>query len=194
MSENMTQLLAKLAAVTERAERAEAELKAALEQEPVVTLMLSHDGSDFDVFYELNNLKFDGMRMHLYASPIPAPAAPAPEIPDGDDFNGTTPHLIQCIEALVRMNDHGVLVPHGIGSHARTLLLASANRLRQQPAPSVPEEWREVMAELAADLQAACDAEHPHREHYPSVMRKYLNDMVIVERARALLKSVEVKK
>ena len=54
-------------------------------------------------------------------------------------------------------------------------------------APAVPAEWREVMAELAADLQAACDAEHPHRDQYPSVMRKYNNDMEIVEKARALL-------
>jgi len=60
------------------------------------------------------------------------------------------------------------------------------------PAPAVPEEWREVMAELAADLQAACDAEHPHRDQYPSVMRKYQNDMRIVGRARALLQSAPV--
>ena len=57
------------------------------------------------------------------------------------------------------------------------------------PDPAVPAEWREVMAELAADLQAACDAEHPHRDQYPSVMRKYNNDMEIVEKARALLQS-----
>jgi hypothetical protein len=57
--------------------------------------------------------------------------------------------------------------------------------------PAVPAEWREVMAELAADLQSACDAEHPHRDKYPSVMRKYNNDMEIVETARALLQSAE---
>ena len=62
------------------------------------------------------------------------------------------------------------------------------------PAPAVPAEWREVMAELAADLQSACDAEHPHRDQYPSVMRKYNNDMEIVEKARALLQSAEVTK
>ena len=59
------------------------------------------------------------------------------------------------------------------------------------PAPAVPAEWREVMAELAADLQSACDAEHPHRDQYPSVMRKYNNDMEIVEKARALLQSAD---
>lgn len=69
-------------------------------------------------------------------------------------------------------------------------------KLAQQAAtaPSVPAEWREVMAELTADVQAACDAEHPHRDQYPSVMRKYNNDMEIVEKARALLQSAEVKK
>lgn len=61
------------------------------------------------------------------------------------------------------------------------------------PAHAVPAEWREVMAELAADAQAACDAEHPHRDQYPSVMRKYNNDMEIVEKARALLQSAEVQ-
>jgi hypothetical protein len=88
----------------------------------------------------------------LYAAPVAAPAAPAvpaPEIPDGDDFNGTTPHMIQCIEALVSMSDRGVLAPHGLCGHARTLLLASANRLRQLPAPSVPEEWREFVKRTA---------------------------------------------
>ena len=61
------------------------------------------------------------------------------------------------------------------------------------PVPAVPEEWRKVMAELTADLQTACDAEHPHRDQYPSVMRRYNNDMEIVEKARALLQSAEVQ-
>lgn len=120
------------------------------------------------------------------------PAVPNDIIPEGDDFNGTTPHLIQCIESLVRLDAKGVLVPHGIGRDASKLLTAAANRLRQQ-APAVPAEWREVMAELAADLQSTCDAEHPHRDQYPSVMRKYNNDMEIVEKARALLQSAEVR-
>ncbi len=66
--------------------------------------------------------------------------------------------------------------------------------LYARPVPAtvaVPAEWREVMAELASDLQAACDAEHPHRDKYPSVMRKYQNDMDIVEKARALLQSLD---
>ena len=124
---------------------------------------------------------------------VAVPAVPNDIIPEGDDFNGTTPHLIQCIESLVRLDAKGVLVPHGIGRDASKLLTAAANRLRQQ-APAVPAEWREVMAELAADLQSTCDAEHPHRDQYPSVMRKYNNDMKIVEKARDLLQSAGAAK
>ena len=105
------------------------ELAKLAQQKPAATLILSRDGSDFEIFYDLKDLKFDGEKMRLYAAPVPAPAVPA--------------------------------------------------------------EWREVMAELAADLQSACDAEHPHRDQYPSVMRKYNNDMEIVEKARALLQSAD---
>lgn len=76
-------------------------------------------------------------------------AATALSVPDGDDFNGTTPHLIQCMEALVRLDADGVLVPHGIGRDASKLLSAAANRLQQQAAPSVPEEWREFVKRTA---------------------------------------------
>lgn len=203
-----------------QAERAEAELAKLREQEPIKYLYRVTDCFGHDVLRDDPRDATIIETVPLFAAPVPAvaaglpaigpyrdfipapaaitstsvlkePTVSAPSVPVGDDFNGTTPHMIQCIEALVSMNDSGVLAPHGIGGHARTLLIASANRLRQQAAPSVPEEWREVMAELAADLQAACDAEHPHRDLYPSVMRKYQNDMRIVERARALLQSAE---
>jgi len=105
------------------------ELARLAQQKPAATLILSRDGSDFEIFYDLKDLKFDGEKMRLYAAPVPAPA--------------------------------------------------------------VPLQWREVMAELAADLQAACDAEYPHRAQYQSVMRKYNNDMEIVEKARALLQSAD---
>jgi len=76
----------------------------------------------------------------------------------------------------------------------KTLLLASANRLRQQaapavPAPSVPEEWRKVMTELADDLSIELDMRYQSRSHYPSELRKYENEMQLVYRARALLQS-----
>ena len=46
-----------------------------------------------------------------------------------DTFKGDTLNLIDCIDALVEMSDKGVLVPHGLGGHARTLLCAAAIRL-----------------------------------------------------------------
>ena len=150
---------------TERAEAAEAELAKLAQQKPVVMLNLSHDGSDFEMFYDLSDLKFNSMRMPLYAAPVPAP------------HKGAT----HCDDCGLTWLDDGL------------------NPLRcpyckdPVPAPAVPAEWRKVMAELAADLQAACDAEHPHRDQYPSVMRKYNNDMEIVEKARALLQSAEVR-
>jgi hypothetical protein len=48
-----------------------------------------------------------------------------------DNFNGDAPHLMRCIEALLELDAKGALVPHGIGSHARDLLSASAMRLSE---------------------------------------------------------------
>ena len=124
---NVADLEIALKQQTERAEKAEAELASLRWQEPVATLLLSYDGADFEMYYDNNKLRFEGMSMKLYAA---AGAAPA-----------------------------------------------------------VPDDWREVMAELAADLQASIEAEHAYRDQYSSVMRKYQNDMRIVERARLLLQS-----
>ena len=56
--------------------------------------------------------------------------------------------------------------------------------------PAVPEEWREVMKELADDLAIEIDQDYPpERRAYPSEQRKYEGEMVIVNRARALLQS-----
>ena len=138
-----------------------------------------------------NSPEFEGIKT---APAVAVPAVQDDIIPDGDDFNGTTPHMIKCIESLVAMNDRGILVPHGLCGHSRTLLLASANRLRQQaapavPAPSVPEEWRKVMTELADDLSIELDMRYHSRSHYPSELRNYENEMQLVYRARALLQS-----
>ncbi len=47
-----------------------------------------------------------------------------------DNFNGDTPHLIRCIEALLKLDEEGALVPHRIPGHARTMLEAAAIRLK----------------------------------------------------------------
>ena len=60
----------------------------------------------------------------------------------------------------------------------------------QQAAPSVPEEWRRVMAELADDLAIEIDQNYPPESRvYPSEQRRYKGEMEIVNRARALLQS-----
>ncbi len=143
---------------------------------------------------------------------VAVPDVPNDIIPEGDDFNGTTPHLIQCIESLVRLDAKGVLVPHGIGRDAMhkgathcddcglTWLDDGLNPLGcpyckdAVPAPAVPKEWREVMTELADDLSIELDMRYQSRSHYPSELRKYENEMQPVYRARALLQSAEVAK
>ncbi len=55
---------------------------------------------------------------------------------------------------------------------------------------AVPEEWREVMTELADDLAIEIDQSYPpERRAYPSEQRRYEGEMAIVNRARALLQS-----
>lgn len=49
-----------------------------------------------------------------------------------DDFNGDTEHLVDCIDALLDLDDAKALVPHGLGgkgSHAYRLLCAARQRL-----------------------------------------------------------------
>jgi hypothetical protein len=50
-----------------------------------------------------------------------------------DEFCGDTPNLIECIRALIELDEAGVLVPHGIGGHARCLLSSAAARLADKP-------------------------------------------------------------
>lgn len=57
-------------------------------------------------------------------------------------------------------------------------------------APAVPEEWCEVMTELADDLAIEIDQSYPpERRAYPSEQRRYEREMEIVNRARAMLQS-----
>ena len=64
-----------------------------------------------------------------------------------DAFRGDAANLIESIVALVSLDRAGVLVPHGIGGHARSLLESAAIRLSQ------PDRT----AELEAALKVARD-------------------------------------
>ena len=72
---NVADLEIALKQQTERAEKAEAELASLRWQEPVATLLLSYDGADFEMYYDNNKLRFEGMSMKLYAAAGAAPAA-----------------------------------------------------------------------------------------------------------------------
>jgi hypothetical protein len=61
--------------IMERLEKAEAELESLRWQKPVATLVLSYDGADFEMYYDNNKLRFEGMSMKLYAAAGAAPAA-----------------------------------------------------------------------------------------------------------------------
>ncbi|WP_186140104.1 hypothetical protein [Burkholderia gladioli] len=65
-----------------------------------------------------------------------------------DDFRGDDANLISSIKALIELNDEGALVPHGIGSHARSLLSAAAVRLTSpRAAVPAPAGWKLVPIE-----------------------------------------------
>lgn len=92
-----------------------------------------------------------------------------------DDFNGDDAHLVRSIVALIELDAKGVLVPHGIGGHARGLLSAAGVRLATNAAPArhetlamarrvddrriagrdAPEDWALVFEVLAALLREA---------------------------------------
>ena len=46
-----------------------------------------------------------------------------------DEFRGDNTHLRECIRAIIEMSDEGIMIPHGLGGHARNLLAASYCRL-----------------------------------------------------------------
>ena len=75
-----------------------------------------------------------------------------------DTFRGDDSALIESIVALVSLDRAGVLVPHGIGGHARSLLESAAIRLSQ------PDRT----AELEAALKVARDA----LEHYAPMIKQ----------------------
>lgn len=52
--------------------------------------------------------------------------------PIEDTFRGNDERLCQCIEALIKLNDEDALVPHGVGGHAREMLVAAYHRLNDR--------------------------------------------------------------
>jgi len=78
------------------------------------------------------------------ASPPPVAEGEAQPVAR-DDFQGDNAKLIGCIEALLKLDARGALVPHGIGNHARDLLSAAAVRLAS-PRPAVSEALVEAAA------------------------------------------------
>ena len=65
----------KLSELAQKLGKAEAELESLRWQKPVATLVLSYDGADFEMYYDNNKLRFEGMSMKLYAAAGAAPAA-----------------------------------------------------------------------------------------------------------------------
>ncbi len=163
----------------ERAERAESQLKEAREQEPLM--------------WETSSELMDILKDPIYASPVPAAVAMPDMTDDALKEMLNAAQIVGCDDPIIVIRGFAMRVLQEWGSQ-EGMYKAMLDAVAVKPALAVPAEWREVMAELAADLQAACDAEHPHRDQYPSIMRKYRNDMEIVEKARALLQSTGEKK
>jgi hypothetical protein len=66
-----------------------------------------------------------------------------------DDFRGDTEHLRVCMKALLDMDARGVLVPHGVGGHARKMLSAAYCRLPPtEPAAGKYAALLEALLEL----------------------------------------------
>ena len=99
----------------------------------------------------------------------------------------------------VRDDNHSMMLEIHNLRIERDALVAELAKLRELhspvpavAAPSVPEEWREVMTELADDLAIEIDQSYPpERRAYPSEQRRYEREMEIVNRARAMLQSAD---
>lgn len=91
----------------------------------------------------------------------------------------------------MRLDADGVLVPHGIGRDASKLLSAAANRLRQQAASSVPEEWREAMQEAYDTFQRYADLHQAKGTH--DGYKKAKANQKLANKLYALLQSAEVR-
>ncbi len=114
-----------------------------------------------------------------HAAPVNAVAVPAVQ----DD----------CVsqDESAMMMAASALVLYRAGESAEYMAKAIEALLQSsQAAPSMPEEWREVMMELADDLAIEIDQSYPpERRVYLSEQRRYEGEMAIVNRARTLLQS-----
>ncbi|ACR15025.1 hypothetical protein BcepIL02_gp32 [Burkholderia phage BcepIL02] len=74
-----------------------------------------------------------------------------------DEFSGSNATLLNCIKALLELDAAGVLVPHGVGGHARVMLAAAGARIA-----ALEEKLAELEAEntgLALDKLTAPPAQ-----------------------------------
>lgn len=60
-----------------------------------------------------------------------------------DKFQGTDEELIQSAKALLELDASGTLVPHGIGGHARAIILAFIERLPATDRSCDPMFWED---------------------------------------------------
>lgn len=72
-----------------------------------------------------------------------------------DDFQGDNAHLVECINALLDLDDDKALVPHGLGkgSHAYRMLTAAYHRLTS--ATSKVERLERALADGKQSLEVA---------------------------------------
>lgn len=76
-----------------------------------------------------------------------------------DDFQGENSHLVECINALLDMDDAKALVPHGLGkgSHAYRMLTAASHRLSSATAKveRLEKRIREILPYTSEEVEIA---------------------------------------
>jgi hypothetical protein len=77
-----------------------------------------------------------------------------------DAFKGDNAALIRSIKALLELDASGVLQPHGIGGHARTLLEAAAVRLTADAALAPQDGLRIARSYKSGDGWQDYDVRH----------------------------------
>ena len=86
------------------------------------------------------------------------------------DFKGKDGLLIQSIDSLLEMDAKGILVPHGIGGHARTLLRAAKAAI-EQAALTVPEGYAVVPKNIHPLYSSGCEKVMQLLANCPSASR-----------------------